>query len=81
VDLPERSACAIYGVIDGVGRAAIAAVQAAVGRAAGGPQGAGQTTLRHVYWYGRQQGEVALSDRKLKVRKPRLRRRGVGVGG
>ncbi|MGH3883969.1 MAG: transposase [Pseudonocardiaceae bacterium] len=81
VDLLERSACAIDDVIDVVGRATIEAVLQLSAEQLAGPKVQGQTTLRDVYWYGSQQGEVALSDRKLKVRKPRLRRRGVGAGG
>ncbi len=46
-----------------------------------GPKVQGRQSGRDIYWYGRQQGEVVLSDRKVKVRKPRLRRRGVGPGG
>lgn len=34
-----------------------------------------------VYRYGEQGGLIPLSDRKLRVKKPRLRRRGVGAGG
>lgn len=81
VDLLERSACAIDDVIDVVGRATVEAVLQLSAEQLAGPKVQGQTTLRDVYWYGSQQGEVALSDRKLKVRKPRLRRRDVGVGG
>ena len=32
-------------------------------------------------WYGRQSGQVYLSDRKVRVERPRLRRRGQGTGG
>lgn len=34
-----------------------------------------------LYWHGFQDGRVTLSDRKLKVKKPRLRRKGRGGGG
>lgn len=81
VELLERSAGAIDDVIDVVGRATIEAVLQLSAEQAAGPKVQGQTALRDVYWYGSQQGEVALSDRKLKVTKPRLRRRGTGVGG
>jgi transposase-like protein len=81
VELLERSAAAIDDVIDVVGRAMIEAVlQLAAGNVAG-PKVQGQLARRDVYWYGSQQGEVVLSDRRLKVTKPRLRRRGVGAGG
>jgi transposase-like protein len=81
VDLLERSQCAIDEVIDVVGRAAIEAVLELSAQQVAGAKIKGQWAHREIYWYGRQQGEVVLSDRKLKVRKPRLRRRGVGSGG
>lgn len=40
--------------------------------AAGGPRTPGKK--REVCWYGRQQGRVCLRERKLAVRRPRLRR-------
>jgi transposase-like protein len=81
VELLERSQCAIDEVIDVVGRAAIEAVLELSAQQVAGAKIKGQWAHRDVYWYGRQQGEVVLSDRKLKVIKPRLRRRGVGAGG
>ncbi len=32
-------------------------------------------------WYGRQGGEVYLPDRKVRIERPRLRRKGEGEGG
>lgn len=81
VELLERGQCAIDEVIDVVGRAAIEAVLQLSAHQVAGAKIKGQWAHRDVYWYGQQQGEVTLSDRKLKVMKPRLRRRGVGAGG
>jgi transposase-like protein len=33
-----------------------------------------------IIWHGTQEGKVSLSDRKLRVKKPRLRRKGQGAG-
>jgi len=33
-----------------------------------------------INWHGTQEGKVSLSDRKLRVKKPRLRRKGQGAG-
>ncbi|GAJ03392.1 unnamed protein product [marine sediment metagenome] len=33
-----------------------------------------------ITWHGRQQGVVSLSERKLRVEKPRLRKKGPGSG-
>jgi transposase-like protein len=43
----------------------------------GGPQHKGKNT-GDILWYGRQKGVVPLSERKLRVDKPRLRRKGKG---
>jgi hypothetical protein len=81
VELLERSAAAIDDVIDVAGRAMIGAVlQLSAGNVAG-PKVQGQSARRDVCWYGSRLGEVVLSDRRLKVTRPRLRRRGVGAGG
>ena len=33
-----------------------------------------------IIWHGTQEGKVSLSDRKLRVKNPRLRRKGRGAG-
>jgi putative transposase len=81
LELVERTQGAIDEVIDVVGRATVEAVLQLSAEQVAGPKVQGRLSERDVYWYGRQQGEVVLSDRKLKVLKPRLRRRGVGAGG
>jgi len=52
---------------------------ATVGRAGGGgPQQQGKRRTSSVVFYGRQAGQVMLSDRKLQVERPRLRTKGLG---
>jgi hypothetical protein len=64
VELLERSAAAIDDVIDVAGRATIKAVlQLSAGNVAG-PKVQGQSARRDVYWYGSQQGDSVLSDRR-----------------
>ena len=47
-----------------------------------GPKQAGKARpAGEAVWYGRQSGQVYLSDRKMRVERPRLRRRGQGTGG
>lgn len=81
LELVEHTQGAIDEVIDVVGRATVEAVLELSAEQVAGPKVQSRLRARAVYWYGRQQGEVMLSDRKLKVLKPRLRRRGVGTGG
>ena len=64
-------------LIDVTGRAAIQAVlQLSAIEAAGGPQQQGKRRSGDVVFYGRQAGQVILSDRKLEVQRPRLRSKG-----
>jgi len=64
-------------LIDVTGRAAIQAVlQLSAIEAAGGPRQQGKRRAGDVVFYGRQAGQVHLSDRKLEVQRPRLRRKG-----
>ncbi len=84
VDLIEQCQVACDELIDVTGRAAIQAVlQLSAIEAAGGPQQQGKRRSGDVVFYGRQAGQVLLSDRKLEVQRPRLRskgRRGQEVG-
>lgn len=71
---------AIDELIDVVGRSAIEAVlllsaQEIAGEKHPGKVGSG------IAWHGRQAGVVSLSNRKLRVEKPRLRQKGQGPGG
>ncbi len=79
VDLIEQCQVACDELIDVTGRAAIQAVlQLSATQAAGGPPQQGKRRSTDVVFYGRQPGQVYLSDRKLKVDRPRLRRKGPG---
>jgi transposase-like protein len=64
-------------LIDVTGRAAIQAVlQLSAAQAAGGPQQQGKRRWGDVVFHGSQPGQVFLSERKLTVERPRLRRKG-----
>ncbi len=77
VDLIEQCQVACDELIDVTGRAAIQAVlQLSAMEAAGGPQQQGKRRSGDVVFYGRQAGQVLLSDRKLEVERPRLRSKG-----
>ncbi len=76
VDLIEQCQVACNELIDVTGRAAIQAVlQLSAMQAAGGPPQQGKRRSGDVVFYGRQPGQVFLSDRKLEVDRPRLRRK------
>lgn len=80
VELIEESQMAVDELIETLGRATIESVllMSAAGVAGERHQGMrGGDVLRH----GSQAGTVALSNRKMKVRRPRLRNRGKGEGG
>lgn len=77
VDLIEQCQVACNELIDVTGRAAIRAVlQLSAMEAAGGPPQQGKRRSGDVVFYGRQAGQVFLSDRKLEVERPRLRSKG-----
>ena len=70
---------AIDEVIDLVGRGAIEAILMLSAEQVDGPKQPGKTR-GDIGWHGRQRGVVSLSDRKVRVEKPRLRRKGKGSG-
>ena len=79
VDLIEQSRMACDQLIDVTGRAVIQAVlQLSAAQVAGGPLQQGKRRPSSVVFYGRQAGQVMLSDRKLQVERPRLRTKGRG---
>jgi transposase-like protein len=79
VELIEQSRMACDQLIDVTGRAVLQAVlQLSAAQVAGGPQQQGKRRSASVVFYGRQAGQVMLSDRKLQVERPRLRRKGRG---
>jgi len=83
VDLITQAELAIDEVIDVMGRATIEAVLTMSAEQVAGEkqQGRRADPDRETGWYGRQRGLVELSDRKIRVNKPRLRRKGKGQGG
>jgi putative transposase len=62
------------------GRAAIQAVLGLSAQQVAGPRQQGKQRTGEVVWYGQQSGTVMLSDRKLAVKRPRLRQKGPGAG-
>jgi len=77
IEMVEQSSAAIDELIDVVGRGAIEAVLQMSAQQLSGAKSQGRPTQRAngVRWHGRQWGSVALSDRKLRVERPRLRGR------
>lgn len=76
VQLIEQAECAVDELIDVMGRATVEAVLLMSAQQVAGPRKQGKRDdARDVHWYGSQGGRVSLSDRQLKVRKPRLRRK------
>ena len=79
VELIEESQVAVDELLENLGKATLEAVLLVSAAKVAGEshQGrAGGSVLRH----GRQQGIVSLSDRKVRIEKPRLRERGRGKG-
>ncbi|MGH2375315.1 MAG: IS256 family transposase [bacterium] len=81
VALIEQARMAVDEVIEVLGRASIEAVLDLSAAQVAGPRQPGRRGEGEVVWYGSQAGRVKLSDRKLTVKRPRLRRRGVGRKG
>jgi putative transposase len=81
VDLIAQSRIAIDDLIDAVGRATIEAVLRLSAEQVAGPPQQGRMREGEVVWHGTQAGSVYLKERKLKVSKPRLRKKGAGVAG
>ncbi len=77
LDLIEQAQSAVDEVIDVVGRSAIEAILLLSAQQIAGPQHKGRNT-GDILWHGRQKGVIPLSERKLRVDKPRLRRKGKG---
>jgi putative transposase len=70
---------AVDELIDVVGKAAIEAVLLLSAQQLAGPKQPGRAH-GETTWHGRQHGVVSLSERKLRVEKPRLRKKGKGCG-
>ncbi len=81
VDLIAQSRMAIDDLVDTVGRATIEAVLRLSAEQVAGPPQQGRMRQGEVVWHGSQAGSVYLKERKLKVSKPRLRKKGAGADG
>jgi putative transposase len=79
LDLVTRTEAAVDEVIDVAGRAALEAILLMSAQEVAGPKHPGQASGA-VRWHGRQPGIVALSDRKVRIEKARLRKKGPGRG-
>jgi transposase-like protein len=80
VDLIEQCQLACDELIDVAGRATIRAVLDLSAQQVAGPRQQGKRRGEDVGWHGQQPGTVRLSDRQLRVERPRLRRKGAGAG-
>ena len=79
VELVESTELALEELVDVSGRATIEAVlELSAMQVAGAPH-RGQRGGA-IIWHGRQQGQVSLAERKVRVQRARLRRRGGGIG-
>jgi transposase-like protein len=80
MELLVQTEIALDEVVDLAGRATIEAVLQLSAQELAGPKHAGKaaSVIRR---HGTQEGVVALAERKLRIEKPRLRRKGQGVGG
>jgi putative transposase len=81
VELITQSRVAIDDLVDAVGRATVEAVLRLSAEQVAGPPQQGRTRQGEIGWHGTQAGSVYLKERKLKVSKPRLRKKGVGAAG
>ncbi len=77
VELVSQAKLGVDELIDVTGRAAIEAVLTLSAQQLAGPKHPGRNG-GEIRWYGRQNTTIPLSDRKLRVAKPRLRRKGKG---
>lgn len=81
VELIEQSQVAVDEVIDVLGRATIEAVLRLSAEQIAGPPHPGKKGPGAVGWHGRDEGTVCLKERKLRVKRPRLRKKGQGENG
>lgn len=80
VELIEQSKMAVDELIDILGRAQIEAVLRLSAEGVAGPPHPGKKGGA-VGWHGREEGTVCLKERKLRVKRPRLRKKGQGEEG
>lgn len=80
VELIEQSRMAVDELIDVLGRAQVEAVLRLSAERIAGPPHPGKKGGA-IGWHGREEGRVSLKERKLRVKRPRLRRKGQGEDG
>ena len=80
VELIEQSKLAVDELIDVVGRAQIEAVLRLSAQGIAGPPHPGKKGGA-IGWHGGEEGRVCLKERRLRVRRPRLRKKGQGEEG
>jgi len=80
VDLIEHCQLACDELIDVAGRATIQAVLNLSAEQVAGLRQQGKRREKDIGWHGQQSGTVRLSDRQLRVERPRLRQKGTGAG-
>ena len=80
LELITQAEMAVDEVIDVAGRATIEAILTLSAQEVAGPRHRGRQSDSEVRWHGRQKGVVCLAERKLRVHKPRLRRKAGGQG-
>lgn len=78
VELITGAKMAVDELIAVTGRAAIEAVLTLSAQEVAGPKHPGKAA-GEITWYGRQSTTIPLSERKLRIEKPRLRRKGTGA--
>ena len=78
VELLETAEIAVDEVIDIAGRSTIEAVLKISAQGVAGAKHQGKRRGK-IGWHGSQTGVVSLSDRKLRVKRPRIRRKGKGL--
>jgi len=76
LELIEQAEMAVDDLIDVAGRATIEAVLTLSAQEVAGPKHPGKRTDGDIGWHGEQAGVVSLAERKLRISKPRLRRKG-----
>ena len=81
VELVGQCQMAVEDLIDRVGRATVEAVLYLSAAEVAGEPRQGKRRSEAIGWHGRQAGSVYLREHKLRVDKPRLRRKGCGPGG
>ncbi len=78
LELIEQAEMAVDELIDVAGRATIEAVLTLSAQELAGPKHPGKRIGGNIGWHGQQDGVVSLAERKLRISKPRLRRKGKG---